>query len=451
MAKSRRKTITPSEKQKQYSRELGALKTRIKNAEKLGYDFPEDIVPSERPKRITKQSIERLHSLRGEELYKKAILAPSPYEIQYRNELRKLERRIKTAEKLGFDYPEHTEDILPQSAHEITQKDVDYIRSLRGEKLYERALVYHKPEDEFYIEEPLPPSAGIEIVKQKKKEQAITNLSKRKPRINIDEAEVDGVNLLNEYNSLSPSEQQKFIRSLSDEDFELFTRAQQKYGGKENVRQTDFGTGGQTGEDILPDEGSEYSEDEGYSEEGYEPEPEGSGNAPAQDTKRQKNDEEISDEDVRKWRESYEKQKHLPKKEREYIYDGDAIYAGIINRLNQFESDYNDNSSRFKRADNRHYYNSFKAMLNNEIKMNGLKAVMRRMDGHGIEIDTALETMLYDSKEDKVMAALMQLAEIIKGRVLTQQESAQITAISEAFNYDEEDEDAEGYEIDELI
>lgn len=451
MAKSRRKTITPSEKQKQYSRELGALKTRIKNAEKLGYDFPVDIVPPERPKRITKQSIERLHSLRGEELYKKAILAPSPYEIQYRNELRKLERRIKTAEKLGFDYPEYTQDILPQPTHEITQKDVDYIRSLRGEKLYERALVYHKPEDEFDIEEPLPPSAGIEIVKQKKKEQAITNLSKRKLRTNIDEAEVDGINLLNEYNSLTPAEQSKFIRSLSDEDFELFTRAQQKYGGQENVRQTDLGTGGQTGEDILPDEGSEYNEDEGYSEEGYESEPEGSGYTPTEDAKRQKNDEEISDEDYQKWRENYERQKHLPKKDREYIYDGDAIYINIKFRLAQFESNYNDNPSRFIRADNKHYHNSFKAMLENEIRMNGFKAVMRRLDGHGVEIDAALETMLYDSKEDKVMAAFMQLAEIIKGRVLTQQESAQLTAMSEAFNYDEADEDAEGYEIDELI
>ena len=449
MAKSRKKPLTSS--QKQYSRELGALKTRIKNAEKLGYDFLEDILPAERPKRITKQAIERLHSLRGEELYKRAILAPTAQEIQYRNELRKLERRIKTAEKLGFDYPEEIQDVLPVLGREITQKDVDYIRSLRGEKLYERALVYHKPEDEFYIEEPLPPSVGIDIVKNKKKEQAITNLSKRKPRNVVDENIVDGLNLLNEYNSLSPTEQAKFIRSLSDEDFELFTRAQQKYGGEHNVRQTDVGTGRQTGQDILPDEGPEYNEDEGYSEEGYEPEPEGPDYASNEDIKGQKNDEEITDVDIRKWKESYEKQKHLPKKEREYIYDGDAIYAGILHRLSQFESDYNDNSVRFKRGDNRHYYNSFKAMLENEIKTNGLKAVMRRMDGHGIEIDTALETMLYDSKEDKIMAALMQLAEIIKGRVLTQQESAQITAISEAFNYDEEDEDAEGYEIDELI
>lgn len=450
MAKSRRKTITPSEKQKQYSRELGALKTRIKNAEKLGYDFPENMVPSERPKRITKQAIERLHSLRGEELYKKAILAPSQHEIQYRNELRKLERRIKTAEKLGFDYPEHTEDILPQLPHEISQKDVDYIRSLRGEKLYERALVYHKPEDEFYIEEPLPPSAGIEIVKQKKKEQAITNLSKRKSRINIDEAEVDGVNLLNEYNSLSPSEQAKFIRSLSDEDFELFTRAQQKYGGKENVRQTDLGTGRQTGEPVLQDEGTQYAEDEEGTHEEYYSEPERPVTPSAEELERKKANEEITDQKVKQWKESYERQKKLKKKDREYIYDGDAIYAGILSRIEQFESDYNANPERFKRGANKQWSVSFKHMLNNEIRIEGFNNVMRRLDGHGIEIDTALEVLLYDSNENKVSAAMSQLAEIIKGRKLNQQESQEITAISEAFNYDEADEALERFQIDEL-
>lgn len=448
MAKSRRKPLTPS--QKQYSRELGSLKTRIKNAEKLGYDFPQNIIPSERPKRITKQAIERLHSLRDEELYKRATIAPTPYELQYRAELRKLKKRIKTAEKLGFDYPEHIQDILPQPDYEIAQKDVDYIRSLRGEKLYEKANVYYKPEDEFDIE-PLPSTLGAKIVAQKKKEQAISNLPKRKPRSIVDEDIVDGLNLLNEYNSLSPTEQAKFIRSLSDEDFELFTRAQQKYGGKENVRQTDLGTGRQTGEPVLQDEGTQYGEDEeGTAEEDYS-EPERPVAPSVEDLERKKANEEITDKKVKEWKENYERQKKLKKKDREYIYDGDAIYAGILNRIEQFETDYNDNPKRFERGGNKQRAISFKHMLNNEIRTEGFSNVMRRLDGHGIEIDTALETMLYDSNENKVSAAMAQLAEIIKGRALTQQESQEITAISEAINYDEADEQLERFLIDELI
>lgn len=377
---------------------------------------------------------------------KKQRLTPS--QQRYEKEIANLKKRVKRAEKLGFDFPE---EIIPlERPKRITKKALEELRSIRGEKLYRQAILYEKPEDEFYVEEPLPPSLGIEIVKQKRRERNIANLQKRKRKEEIDEQLVDGLNLLNEYNSLSPAEQSKFIRTLSDDDFEAFTRAQQMYGGKENVRQTDLGTGRETGGPVLQDEGSQYAEDEEDTDEEYYSEPQRPDAPTAEELERKKANEEITDRKVKQWKENYERQKKLKKKDREYIYDGDAIYAGILSRIDQFESDYRAKPDRFDKHGNKAASVSFKQMLNNEIRTEGFNNVMRRLDGRGIEIDNALETMLYDSDENKVSAALMQLAEIIKGRVLTQQESAEITATSESFNYDEADEQLERFQIDEL-
>ena len=373
---------------------------------------------------------------------KKQRLTPS--QQRYKKEIANLKKRVKRAEKLGFDFPE---EIIPSELPKrITKKHIEELRSLRGEKLYKQAILYEKPEDEFYIEEPLPPSLGIEIIKQKRRERNIANLQKRKRQEQIDEQLVDGLNLLNEYNALLPADQSRFIRALSDDDFEAFTRAQQKYGGQENVRQTDLGTGRQTGEPVLQDERTQYAEDEeGTDEEDYS-EPERPVTPTSEKPQRKAFDEEITDEEVKKWRESYEKQKRLPKKEREYIYDGDAIYAGIVNRLMQFQDDYTNDPKRY--GGGYSMYKKFKNLLENEIKISGFNTVMKRLDGKGIEIDTALEAMLYDDSEQerKGHPAFMQLAEIITGRAMTQQESAQLAAMSESWGYDTEDNPS--YQID---
>lgn len=373
---------------------------------------------------------------------KKQRLTPS--QQRYEKEIANLKRRVKRAEKLGFDFPE---EIIPsERPKRITKKIIEELRSIRGEKLYKQAILYEKPEDEFYIEEPLPTSLGIEIVKQKRRERNIANLQKRKRQEQIDEQLIDGLNLLNEYNALSPADQSRFIRALSDDDFEAFTRAQQKYGGQENVRQTDLGTGRQTGEPVLQDEGTQYAEDEeGTDEEDYS-QPKRPDTPTVEEPKRKAFDEEITDEEVKKWRESYEKQKRLPKKEREYIYDGDAIYAGIVNRLKQFQDDYSNDKGRYAGAYS--MYKKFVTMLENEIKISGFNTVMKRLDGKGIEIDTALEAMLYQDSEQAQNGhpAFQQLAEIITGRALTQQESAELAAVSEAWSYDTEDNPS--YQID---
>lgn len=382
---------------------------------------------------------------------KKQRLTPS--QQRYEKEIANLKKRIKRAEKAGFIF---NEDIIPtERPSRITKKVLEGIRKIRGEALYSKAQSFEVRNVEHVSPYTISPTLGIETVKKKRKEQNILNLrhkvleQQRQDENNRELAH--GITLLNQFDDLSDEEQSRFIRALSDEDFEAFTRAQKWREEVNRVRQADLGTGRETGQPVLQDEGTQYAEDEEGTDEEYYSEPERPVTPTAEELERKKANEEITDQKVKQWKESYERQKKLKKKDREYIYDGDAIYAGIIARIEQFETDYNDNPKRFERGGNKQSAISFKHMLNNEIKTEGFNSVMRRLDGHGIEIDTALETMLYDSNENKVSAAMAQLAEIIKGRALTQQESQEITAISEAINYDEADEQLERFQIDELI
>lgn len=68
MARKRR-TLTPT--QQEYRKQVRRIKQFIRRAEKRGYQFSENVLPQQ-PKRITKQSVERLRKLTPEQLYKKA-------------------------------------------------------------------------------------------------------------------------------------------------------------------------------------------------------------------------------------------------------------------------------------------------------------------------------------------------------------------------------------------
>lgn len=71
-----------SEKQKSldlsYKRALKNLKSRIRYAEKRGFETPYDIIPK-RPKKITEASIERLNKIRAPQIHKKSVIKPPDY------------------------------------------------------------------------------------------------------------------------------------------------------------------------------------------------------------------------------------------------------------------------------------------------------------------------------------------------------------------------------------
>lgn len=360
---------------------------------------------------------------------------------KYKREVKNLRNRVKRAEKAGFVF---SPDIIPSVLNlprRVAKAAIEAVKNIRDEILYKKAIGFST------AEKALPVSEGIEVVKQKRKEIAIHNLPNRKKVDDGDEIYQRGKILLLTYNDLSESGKIRFIRDLSDEDYEAFQYAKSILGEDYTLGRREADSGRETGETLLPNEGTESEEiPEAKEHYGDDFEPEGTEDIDAEDAERKKINAEITDKKVKEWRENYEKQKRKKKSEREYIYDGDAIYAGIISRIEQFEVDYNANPERFNKYGNKNAEVSFKSMLNNEIRTEGFSTVMRRLEGKGIEIDTALETMLYASEEKKVFAALMQLAGIILGRTLTQQESEKINSYSEYINFDEEDEDLEDYQ-----
>jgi len=373
---------------------------------------------------------------------KKPKLTPS--QKRYVKEVANLKKRVKRAEKSGFTF---SEDIIPSLTNlprRIGKAVIEAVKNIRAEKLYEKATGFISQEKK------IPVSQGIELTKRKRIASWTANLPKKGKAISAqqyeDEQLKDGIQLLAKYNSLNEEQKMDFIRSLSNEDYDAFTLAKSKYGEVQNGRR-EADSGRETGKNLLPDEGLESAEiPEAKEYYGEDIEPEGTETSETEDAKRKAFDEEITDEEVKKWRESYEKQKRLPKKEREYIYDGDAIYAGIVNRLKQFEDDYSKDKGRYAGAYS--IYRKFVTMLENEIKISGFNTVMKRLDGKGIEIDTALEAMLYQDSEQARNGhpAFQQLAEIIMGRAMTQQESAELAAVSETWDFDTEDNSA--YQID---
>lgn len=67
MAKKKKQTPL----QLEYKKQVKRLKQEIARAEKRGYFFPEDIIP-DKPKRITRKTVERLKKIKTKELYAKA-------------------------------------------------------------------------------------------------------------------------------------------------------------------------------------------------------------------------------------------------------------------------------------------------------------------------------------------------------------------------------------------
>lgn len=87
---------------KQYEKERKRIKQFIRRAEKRGYIFPENILPS-KPKRITKSSVNRLKKINVDYLYKKSQYSSflSYGEILSGLEGKKLEKQSIKQKRMG--------------------------------------------------------------------------------------------------------------------------------------------------------------------------------------------------------------------------------------------------------------------------------------------------------------------------------------------------------------
>ena len=88
----------------------------------------------------------------------------TPNQKLFQKEIRNLIKRVKTAEKRGFDFPE---DIIPEQPKVIRKSLIERIKNLRGTKLLKKALSYLTEE-----QIPVTPSEGIKLEKEKRRNQS---------------------------------------------------------------------------------------------------------------------------------------------------------------------------------------------------------------------------------------------------------------------------------------
>lgn len=138
MATKKKKTATKKKKptlnQQLYEKELRRLKQFIRRTEKRGFRYAEDVIP-EKPKRITKKSIERLQKLTPQELYKKATYKdPTTGEELTGEQGRKAERKRAATKgaktKRTKRKPPEIPDVgnLPEATYEIIENIREEIR-----------------------------------------------------------------------------------------------------------------------------------------------------------------------------------------------------------------------------------------------------------------------------------------------------------------------------------
>lgn len=373
----------------------------------------------------------------------------------YKHEIEKLARRIKTAEKAGFAFPS-IEEIVGEKPQVIKKKDIEKINKIRRDILYQKAISYEREGRE------LPISEGIISYKEKLRETSIKNLPVKLEPISeesyYNEQLALGKGLLKTYYQLSGKAQTDFTRGLSNNDYEAFSLAQEIYGEEYEklygrIQRNETGSGGQTGQAILPNESPQYPEEsEEYEDEESEiSEPE---RAVVSQSRREQIEtpyEEIKNsEKARKWKEKFDENKNKRYSNRDYINQGEAIYYMILDEIEKFEEWYvADENFRYRHEYHNGRKNALKSLLSTKIQQEGgVDPLMRRLDGRGMEVHTALDNMLYyesdrnkDSTngqsvlEEVVGNAFMQLADIINNGALTPPQAKELTEIAETYDH----------------
>lgn len=374
-----------------------------------------------------------------------------------------LARKNRLKREFGYNFPEN---IIPNIPKKITPKSVARLKNITAEFLKRKAINVTKDGSEISVKQ------FLQIQKEKNLIPRLINLAsasatkeikRRKERFHYDEAQAlslsplqKGQELYKKFNYINEHYGRDtaldFLKSLSEEDYELFEFgrkvAEGDYSRRETYEESEpeyvSGTGREDREDILQDEGAEYEED--YEDDSAF-EPERSGEIESGRSEAEEDIKENLDDKTRRWRENYEREKRKHWKNRHFVSDGEAIYAGILERIRMFESELLIKEFRDSHLPNINYKETFMSMLNDTISSDGFDTVMRRLDGKGYEIDHSLDAMLNDSSEDIRSMAYAQLSEIIKGRAATMEESMRYERAGLEASYDPEDEEVEGIEI----
>lgn len=327
---------------------------------------------------------------------------------QYSKQRRRVLQFINRAKKKGYSFPE---DIIPKIVKNPTRADVKALSKLTPEKLYSQ-LKYGNISGE----------EQRAIEKEKAKIQAVINLShahanKRAKREIEKQYSEDIRTPENAYKQREYRKQalldlnNKFI---DEEDFDKVRefRAKLSESDRQLLNEALDEQGIETKQDDVQNVAQKQIPDIDEIEK----------------TKQRKKFEE--------WREKFKESMKQPKKERHWVDDGKAIYAGILERISQFENLYTiDAKFNQSHHENSKYKNMLLGALNMAIKQDGFNTVMRRLANKAQDIDNYITHVLFsESKQSAIEPNFQALIQIIKGNALTMQESQEL----EQYNIDHE-------------
>lgn len=148
------KSIGQKELEKQYNKERRRIKQFIKRAENRGYSFEKEMIP-QKPKRITKASVNRLHKITPDKLYLGASYVDDSGTVHYG-------KRTKTTSKINYNKtnkvkkeyikrPRVKETIEPQYDTEQLIKDIEERKEKQEQERKERAKANKPYPKENYI------------------------------------------------------------------------------------------------------------------------------------------------------------------------------------------------------------------------------------------------------------------------------------------------------------
>ena len=130
--------------QKAYSAQLKRIRKQIYRMQERGYQFTGKIIP-DRPKRITRQSVEKLRKITAGELYKKSVKiqeTDSGFQVIKGTEARKAERSASAKKAAQTRKERKKEKILSGQITEsdVVLENVYYLIDIAGDDQYEAAL-----------------------------------------------------------------------------------------------------------------------------------------------------------------------------------------------------------------------------------------------------------------------------------------------------------------------
>lgn len=315
---------------------------------------------------------------------------------QYSEQRRRVLQFVNRAKKRGYSFPE---DIIPKIVKNPTRADVKVLSKLTPEKLYSQSKYGDiSGEEQRAIEkEKAKIQAVINLSHAQGKERAKREIEKqysediRTPENAYKQREYRKQALLDLNNKFIDEEDfekvREFRSKLSESDRQLLNEALDEYGG-DNLQQKE--------EKIVPDiEQVEKTQQR----KGYE-----------------------------KWRDKFKESLKQKKKDRHWVEDGKSIYAGMLERISQFENLYTtDNNFSKRHHANSRYKNMLLGALNNAIRQDGFNTVMKRLEGNAQKIDEYITSVLFrESDQAKIEPNFQALIQLIKGTALTVEESQEL-------------------------